>query len=82
MAWDYPVVIIGVFLFAMLVAWAILRLASSPKADPTFECDVCGRSQIILAAREWRYCPYCGVPRDSRDLRDLPRRKSVLDIEP
>jgi hypothetical protein len=79
-AWDYPVVVIAVFIGAFAIAAWIMRI-SKPNAKPEFECDVCGRVIRTYSAREWRYCPYCGVPRESKDLAALPRKKSILDIE-
>ena len=80
MAWDYPFFIIAMFLGAMgIVVW-MMRSAAGPR-KPAFECDVCGRKRVPGDATDWRYCPWCGVPRESKSLRDLPPKRSVLDIE-
>ncbi len=82
MAWDYPVFIVAMFVLAIAIAVVIGRIANPRRRRPSFECSVCGRRESARSAREWRYCPYCGVPRESRSLRDLPRRGvSVLDID-
>ncbi len=81
MGWDNPIFIIGMFLGAMGIAILLIRV-SSPKSELAFECQVCGRKQRARSAGEWRYCPYCGAPRDARSTRHMPRRgRSVLDIE-
>ena len=80
MAWDYPFFIAGMFLASMgIIVWLTRSAASTRK--PTFECDVCGRKRGPRDANDWRYCPWCGVPRESKSLRDLPRKRSVLDID-
>lgn len=79
-AWDYPVVIIAIFFGALVLARWLMRVGNPGRA-PGFECEICGRIIQTYSAREWRYCPYCGVPRDSKDLRTLPRKKSILDIQ-
>ncbi len=82
MAWDYPVFIVAMFFLAMGIALVIMRVANPRRRRAAFECSVCGRREAANSAKDWRYCPYCGVPRDSRSMRDLPRRGvSILDIE-
>ena len=80
MTWDYPAIIVAIFVATMLVAIWIMRASTPKRRDPEFECMVCGRIQRYPSAKEWRYCPYCGVPSDSDRLGDLPRRRSILDI--
>ena len=64
-AWDFPIVIVGMVIVALVVAAALFKVGL-PKRGPDFECDVCGRSERGLRPREWRYCPYCGTPRPRR----------------
>lgn len=81
MAWDYPFFIIATLFAALGVAGAIIRAAQPGRKPPDFECAVCGRKQRGVTPREWRYCPYCGVPRDAKSLREMPRqRRSVVDL--
>jgi hypothetical protein len=77
-AWDYPFLIIAGFIGALLLAVWIMR-AGTARGSPAFACEVCGRSIKSWSAREWRYCPYCGVPREAKDLRALPRKRSLAD---
>ena len=81
MGWDNPIFIIGMFLGAMAIAIVLIRVGN-PKGELPFACEVCGRKERARSARDWRYCPYCGAPRDARSTRHMPRRRrSVLDIE-
>jgi len=58
---DLPVGILITVVVGILVAAWLFRVGT--RARPVFECILCGRKQPGLAAREWRYCPYCGHPR-------------------
>ena len=78
LGWNSPLAIVGMFVSAMLAANWLMRAAAGRRL-PAFDCYVCGRKQMDRAARQWRFCPYCGVPRDSRKLSDIPGRRSVLD---
>ena len=79
-AWDYPVFIIAMFVAAIAVSVWIIRLAS-PRRPAAFECKVCGRRERGASARAWRYCPYCGAPRSSTRLGQMPhQRRSVVDL--
>ncbi len=69
-AWNHPVIIFVGLFFGFAISWWLFRRGASPGA-PQFECDVCGRRQRGLSAREWRFCPYCGVPRGERAKRRL-----------
>lgn len=82
MAWDSPVAIIAMFLGALAVFWWLLRVGTPRDTGPAFDCFVCGRKERARVAAEWRYCPYCGVPRDSKTTKSLPRGggKSILDM--
>ncbi len=62
-AWDFPVVIVGAVALAIAVFVWLLRAAAPGRAKIGFECDVCGRRQHGIYAREWRFCPYCGAPK-------------------
>jgi hypothetical protein len=79
-AWDYPIVVLATFAGALTVAGWLIRAAGT-RTKPAFECEVCGRLVGTYSAREWRYCPFCGVPREATELRALPRKRSILDIE-
>jgi len=79
-AWDYPIMIVGMVIVAVTITVWLMRSAAT-KPEPDFFCSVCGRSVRLRSSREWRYCPYCGVPRDSKRLSDLPGKKpSILDV--
>ena len=81
MGWDNPIFIIGMFLGAMVIAGLLIR-TGNPKGTVAFTCAVCGRKERARSARQWRYCPYCGAPRDARSTRHMPQHKrSVLDID-
>ena len=80
MAWDSPLYIIGMFVAAIGIASWLIRAANPARRKTTFVCEVCGRKQRGPNPAEWRYCPYCGVPKDSRRLADLPPKRSVLDL--
>jgi hypothetical protein len=72
-AWNYPVVIIAA-LGAALFFYRLIVSAGQQRATPAFECLVCGRRQLGADAKTWRYCPYCGAPRDAKALSALMRR--------
>jgi hypothetical protein len=74
-AWDFPAVIIAAVAVALGVSYWLMRF-SAERRLPAFSCEVCGRKQEGLLAREWRYCPYCGAPRGARSTADLPRRST------
>ena len=81
-AWNHPIFIVAMFVAAIAVAWWLIRAARPREREPSFECSVCGRRAQARVARDWRYCPYCGAPRDAKSLRDMPhRRRSIVDIE-
>ena len=81
-AWQYPIFYVVALIAGAFVAWALLRLGDprTRRGRPTYLCTVCERKQTLLQAKEWRYCPYCGAPKNGT-LKDLPKRRSVLDIE-
>jgi len=76
--WDFPPYLFALILFAVVsaVVYVSVRLANTGESPTvaTFVCAVCGRNQYFSAAKEWRYCPYCGVPKGSRSLADLPAK--------
>jgi hypothetical protein len=65
--WDYPVFIVAAVAGCLVVAWSLMRVGRQTHR-PDFECDVCGRKQRGLLARDWRFCPYCGTPRPRRQV--------------
>jgi hypothetical protein len=71
-AWDFPVVIIAALGVALAITYLLIR-ASAVKRPPVFECSICGRRQDGGAAREWRFCPYCGAPRHAKHMAELLR---------
>lgn len=76
-AWNFPEVILLAVALTGAVTYLLIRAAgAASKRAPDFECDVCGRRQHNLYARQWRYCPFCGAPKDARGTQDLPRRAS------
>ena len=80
MAWDYPIFILATFATAAIVAGGFIRSAGH-KPTPSFDCIVCGRRQLLPQARDWRYCPYCGAPKDAVGGHQLPRqRRSEIDL--
>lgn len=78
-AWNFPEVIIIAIVIAVASSVWLIRSASGKKPALTFVCTVCGRKQNAPMAREWRYCPYCGAPKDAKSTKDLPRRRSVFE---
>jgi hypothetical protein len=60
LGWDFPFGIVVTVVAGVVIAALLFRVGR--KKSPEFECDVCGRKQQGLAAREWRFCPYCGTP--------------------
>ncbi len=74
-AWSYPeVILIAVVVAALGSFWLMRAAAGGGNRKPDFECDVCGRKQTSLFAKEWRYCPYCGAPRAAKGTHELPKR--------
>ena len=61
LGWDFPFGIVVTVTVGVLIAAWLFRVGV--KKGPQFECSLCGRKQQGLAAREWRFCPYCGTPR-------------------
>lgn len=81
MAWDYPVFILAMFAGALAIAVGLMRLASGRTSEAAFRCAVCGRTAQGVTPRSWRYCPYCGAPKEAKGLQDLPtKRRSVVDL--
>lgn len=73
--WDYPGVIVVALLFSMVVTAWLFRVGRA-KVLPDFECVICGRKQIGGYAKQWRFCPYCGAPRDGKQIKSV----SILDV--
>ncbi|MBN1961580.1 MAG: hypothetical protein JW841_11595 [Deltaproteobacteria bacterium] len=71
-AWDYPAFIIAAVVVALLITYGLLR-ATRKAQKPIYVCNICGRRHNAVGAYEWRYCPYCGAPRDAKTTADLPR---------
>lgn len=61
--WDHPVFIVLAVAGCLAVAALLIRVGNPGGAGPPdFTCDVCGRKQRTIYAKEWRFCPYCGTP--------------------
>ncbi len=75
-AWDFPVVIIAAVAVALVVSGWLMRAARAER-PPAFVCAVCGGKHGGVAARQWRYCPYCGAPRGATSTAELPRRRGA-----
>ena len=39
----------------------------------TLRCSLCKTNQPIYEHDEWRYCPFCGMPMDAKDM-DVPTK--------
>ena len=61
--WDYPAfAVLLAVVGCLLVATWLIRVGNPKGGDPPdFECDVCGRKQRTVYARDWRFCPFCGT---------------------
>jgi hypothetical protein len=82
MTWEYPVLILVMFFVAGFSSWALLRAANRKQEPPSFACSVCGRNAVGATPRQWRYCPFCGAPKDAKHLHQMPqKRRSVIDLE-
>lgn len=75
-AWNYPAVIVVAMLVAVTASLWLMRLAGTPTKNPPFSCGVCGRKELGLSAKDWRYCPYCGAPKNAKGTKDMPKRPS------
>ncbi len=73
-AWDFPMFIVAAVAIAVAVAYLIMRDASA-KRPPAYECPICGRRSQTEAAREWRFCPYCGAPKEAKSTADMRRKQ-------
>lgn len=64
-AWNHPIFIAVALVVGLTLSWWLFRHGARP-GPPDFECEVCGRKQRGLTARQWRFCPFCGVARGWR----------------
>ncbi|MEZ4272261.1 MAG: hypothetical protein R3C68_12790 [Myxococcota bacterium] len=76
--WDSFNFVLALVAALSITGW-LIRIAG-PRTKPTFECNICGRRHLEPMAHQWRYCPYCGAPRDTHRMGTLPSKKSVLDV--
>jgi len=82
MTWDYPILVVGTFIAAMAIALSLMRAGHKKAESAFFACAVCGRRTSDREAKNWHYCPYCGVPRGARSLRHRPKeRRSIVDMK-
>lgn len=75
-AWNFPGAIVLALGVAVAASLWLLRVSQGPSKGPAFLCSVCGRKEFGLSAKDWRYCPYCGAPKDALGTKDMPKRKS------
>jgi hypothetical protein len=77
-AWNYPIIIVPALLLAISIGFWIIRLAQRKPSTPPFECKLCGLKDRALSAKQWRYCPNCGAPRNASLLKEIPKRSKPL----
>jgi len=76
--WDHPIIIVPALMLAITIGFWIIRLAQRQPNAPSFKCNLCGLKDLARSAKQWRYCPNCGAPRNAHLLKDLPKRSKPL----